>query len=305
MTCTNPYIVAIGLAFGCGRCFYCRRAKAKVWTHRIILESAEYEDNSFLTLTYNDESLPPNGSLDPDQLQRFFKRLRKAFEPDKIRFFAVGEYGDRTQRPHYHAALFNYPPCNAPNRPRGAPCNCEPCTRIAAAWTERGRSLGHISLGTLEPASAGYVAAYATKSMDKDDSDIRTPPGCIPPFSRQSNRPGIGAGVSDNIASVLLQHSFTNMEDLPTHLSHGTDRRPLGRYLRNRIRARIGIEKETATAYGYKKIETKMQHLRFIALHAEPGKREATFKEELVRETENKRKQIDARYKIMKQRRKL
>lgn len=306
MTCVNPYVVSIGLAFGCGRCFYCRRQKAKVWTHRIILEAAQHKDNSFLTLTYNDDNIPKGGSLDPRHLQLFFKRLRKRIEPNKIRFFAVGEYGDTTRRPHYHAALFGYPPCNAPIVPRGTRCVCSSCNCIASCWTlPNGVSLGFISVGTLEPASAGYVAAYATKSMEKGDADITWPTGCVPPFSRQSNRPGIGAGVCDDIASTLLQHDFTELRDIPTHLSHGTDRRPLGRYLRNRIRARVGITKDEATYYGIKKLEEKLQPMREIALMAEAGKRSFAFREVLVQSTENRRLQIDRRYSIMKQRRKL
>ena len=38
--------------------------------------------------------------------QLFMKRLRKAFPNDKIRFYAAGEYGPKTLRPHYHAILF-------------------------------------------------------------------------------------------------------------------------------------------------------------------------------------------------------
>lgn len=306
MTCLNPYVVSIGLAFGCGRCYFCRMKKAKEWTHRIILESTQHGQNAFITLTYSDENLPANSSLDPRQLQLFLKRLRKSL-PDsmQIRFFAVGEYGDTTQRPHYHCALFGYPPCRSPTIRKGQPCLCGPCVGIRTAWSSNGIPLGHISVGTLEPASAGYIAAYATKSMEQSDADKIYPAGRTPPFSRQSNRPGIGAGIADDVASVLLETGFDKIQNLPTHLQHGTDRRPLGRYLRNRIRARVGIPKEVATEYGLNQLKTKMSPLREIALRSPPGTRSNTFREELVKAFDVKRLQILGKKAIYKQRKKL
>lgn len=306
MTCLNPYIVSIGLAFGCGRCFFCRSKKAKEWTHRIILEASQHADNSFVTLTYSDEYIPAGGTLVPSDLQLFLKRLRFSISPAKIRFFAVGEYGDNTRRPHYHLALFGYPSCAAPLVRNGKTCRCTNCVGIARAWSVDGISLGFISNGTLEPSSAGYIAAYATKSMEKTDADKITPPGCLPPFSRQSNRPGIGAAICDDIADVLLRNNCNGMDTLPLYLEHGKgSRRPLGRYLRSKIRERIGISKDDATRYGLEQLEKKMLPLRQIALMAPPGTREITFKEELVKAYDNKRLQITTRRKIYKQVKKL
>ena len=63
----------------------------------------------FLTLTYADEHLPPNGSLVVADLQKFIKRLRKHYAKRnngiKLRYYACGEYGDRYGRPHYHAII--------------------------------------------------------------------------------------------------------------------------------------------------------------------------------------------------------
>ena len=57
-----------------------------------------------LNLTYNDDWIPEHGQLVKDDLQRFFKRMRKA--GFKFRYVASGEYGDKTRRPHFHIALF-------------------------------------------------------------------------------------------------------------------------------------------------------------------------------------------------------
>lgn len=92
----------------CGKCIGCREAKAKAWALRCTLELQQHRDAVFTTLTYNDENRP--STLSKRDLQGFFKRLRKRLtrsDPTRtIRFFACGEYGDRTKREHYHALVF-------------------------------------------------------------------------------------------------------------------------------------------------------------------------------------------------------
>ena len=67
-----------------------------------------HEKNCFITLTYDDENLPPGGTLVVQDYQAFVKRLRARISPQKLRYYFVGEYGDpkNTERPHYHAAIF-------------------------------------------------------------------------------------------------------------------------------------------------------------------------------------------------------
>lgn len=58
-----------------------------------------------------------------------------------------------------------------------------------------------------------------------------------------SLRPGIGAGMMDEVASTLLQHNLEKeIIDVPTSLQHGSAQWPLGRYLRRYLRTRIGRE---------------------------------------------------------------
>lgn len=75
---------------------------------RCYHEASLYEQNCFITLTYNDDNLPDIGSLDYEAFQKFMKRLRKRYTGKKIRFYMAGEYGDEKDRPHYHACLFNH-----------------------------------------------------------------------------------------------------------------------------------------------------------------------------------------------------
>ena len=67
-----------------------------------------HEDNCFITLTYDDENIPWDGSLNKQHFQAFMKRLRWHNKEKKIRYFHVGEYGEQLSRPHYHALIFNH-----------------------------------------------------------------------------------------------------------------------------------------------------------------------------------------------------
>lgn len=134
----------------CGKCIGCREAKAKAWALRCRLELQEHESAAFSTLTYNNEKLPD--TLQKRHLQLFLKRLRKRFNGRKtnrdVRFFACGEYGEQTQRPHYHAILFG-----ASEKDNQA---------IQAAW-----SYGHADVRNATAASINYVAGYTAKKYTK------------------------------------------------------------------------------------------------------------------------------------------
>lgn len=207
----------------------CRINFRRIWSHRILLESLCHHSNSFLTLTYDEEHLPIDGSLIPRHTQLWLKRFREVIKPVKFRYFLVGEYGDLSQRPHYHAALFGVGP--------------EQQDIVRETW-----GMGHVFLGDLTLQSAQYIAGYVTKKMtSKSDSRLN---GRHPEFSRMSLRPGIGATAVPSISSSILDslHGcklLSDLGDVPTSLNHGTRSLPLGRYLRQKLREEIGYEKDT------------------------------------------------------------
>lgn len=111
MKCNNPYEFMSGEGhyhlIPCGRCHACRVNKRIEWTDRIIHEIGK-GDGTFLTLTYDDEHLPIDKSVNKDDLQKFFKRIRKHLNNErKIKYYAVGEYGGKFGRCHYHAIVTN------------------------------------------------------------------------------------------------------------------------------------------------------------------------------------------------------
>lgn len=225
--------------------------------HRILLEGQLWEDKTFVTLTYRPEKEPKGRTVVPEHTQLFIKRLRKAVEPKKIRYFLVGEYGEQNERPHYHVVLYNYPNCRAGRTQyskEGITC-CDRCKLIEEKWTH-----GQILLDEVNNKTAQYVAGYTVKKMTngKDKKTAEYLKGRHPEFARQSNRPGIGLFAMDDIASALLEHDVSKLDiDLISLICHGGKQLPLGRYLKEGLRKRIGVEKKTENEW-----TEKVQELR-------------------------------------------
>ena len=240
MLCKQPFN-----GFGCGQCLPCRINMRRIWSSRISLEASLYDprNTSFLTLTYPDEFLPllPSGlpTLRPKHLQLFWKRFRKALgSSTSIRYYAVGEYGDLSQRPHYHAALFGFSCAGKIQRlETGLRCFCERCELVRKAWQQ-----GNITVDELNDTTAAYIAGYVVKKMTShDDSRLN---GRHPEFSRMSQ--GIARGAVGTICDALRSefgYKAFQFGDVPASLNRGTDRVPLGRYLRRKIREDVGLEK--------------------------------------------------------------
>lgn len=85
----------------CGKCVECQRAYSDEWALRLYHEKKYHKYSFFLTLTYDDEHCPP--MLMKKDLQTFIRRLKKVVD---FRYFACGEYGGKTGRPHYHLMIF-------------------------------------------------------------------------------------------------------------------------------------------------------------------------------------------------------
>ena len=228
-----------------------------------MLESYSHENNSFTTLTYDPENLTHINektgeicdlpTLVPSDLKKFMYRLRQQIKPKRIRFYGVGEYGDKSSRPHYHLALFGYEPCwhgstRKDRHYQGKSC-CPPCDTILKSWTnpKTKRPYGGIDNAYITPESAGYIAGYCTKKMTNtnDEHTEKLLKGRYPEFARMSNRPGIGGNSIDSIARTLeKQHghyALTENGDVPISLNIGKRSFPLGRYLRQKLRDRLDI----------------------------------------------------------------
>lgn len=191
----------------CGQCLGCRLRRARDWSLRIMHESTSYDANSFVTLTYGRDKLPPDGSLFYPDYQKFMKRLRKSV--GQVRFFMCGEYGPVNLRPHYHACLF------------GVDFRSD---RVLAGKSESGenyfdsptlsRLWGHgmVSVQDLTRQSAAYCARYIVDKVTGDAAEAHyssvDSDGVItrrqPEFCRCSLRPGIGKRWFDRFGSDVF-----------------------------------------------------------------------------------------------------
>lgn len=181
----------------CGKCIGCRLEYSRQWAMRIVHEASLHDENSFVTLTYDDEHLPEHGQLLKRDLQLFMKRLRKSLEPRKIRYYACGEYGDIGNRPHFHACLFGVD--FAEDRYLWRKDGDRVSYR--SPFLEKAWQGGHAEIGDLNFDTAAYTARYVMKKiggemaeehyarLDEESGEVIQ---MNPEFALMSRRPGIG-----------------------------------------------------------------------------------------------------------------
>lgn len=249
MLCRKPLTLGGGV-YGCGRCLPCRVNRSNTWAHRILLESKLHKDNSFLTLTYEEKSLPVItgkntgqnlATLEPRHLRDWLKRFRAAIHPSRIRFFACGEYGEKNSRPHYHVIIFGHRGCrrkqtNVYAVQMQGEC-CKFCTLVNKTWGH-----GFAYVGEVNESTINYVAKYVLKKMNGPMAELYD--GRYPDFARMSLRPGIGHGFVKHIATTMRDHEYQLRGDVPTVLQHGMKKKPLGVYLRRKLRQELGRDEK-------------------------------------------------------------
>lgn len=260
-----------------------------------MLEAGIYRDNAFVTLTYDPKKFKDEAfSLKPGDLQNFMKALRKIIAPMRVRFYAVGEYGDENEHAHFHLALFGFPSCHR-KRTRGLACNCPACSVLRRAWQK-----GFILNGDLEIASARYIARYVVKKMThRQDPRLNNR---HPEFARMSLRPGIGHGVLEKIAAVITRYNLLTPEgDVPVTLRHGAQEYPLGRYLRKQLRKKIGLNEKAPQAV----LDKHNNDLLPLRMAARADQENPSFKAHLLKASEAKMNQTVRRHHLFKRKGKL
>lgn len=186
------------LDLACGQCAGCRIVRSREWAVRCCHEaqSQEPKGSCFLTLTYDDEHLPADQSLNVRDWQLFAKRLRKLVGP--FRFFHCGEYGDENLRPHYHALLFGV--SFVRDRYFFRMSNGHRLYR--SPTLEKAWKLGFSSIGSMSFQSAAYVSRYCLKKVTGDNAEAHymrpnLETGVLglvkPEYITMSRRPGIGS----------------------------------------------------------------------------------------------------------------
>ena len=215
----------------CKHCWACQLKYAAEWATRLTWESQRYEHKYYITLTYDEEHVPIfssmryydddkgtyteyendgtwNGSLEPKDMTRFIKTLRKHYERQgitDIKYFYCGEYGGETKRPHYHMILF------------GAPLDLNQFHDFhidpkhkKLHWKskeiEKWWGKGMIDVAEVEWNSCAYVARYCMKKINtENDGRVYAEQGKYKEFIRMSRRPGIGMRYYDENATKIYE----------------------------------------------------------------------------------------------------
>lgn len=218
-------IVRDSLDIPCGKCVGCRLEYSRQWANRCMLELQYHKSAYFLTLTYADEFVPVSYFGDPEtgeaqpvlslrkrDLQLFFKRLRKRFPDSLIRYYACGEYGETTMRPHYHAIVYGLQlddlVVNRRTKTGHILYNSQVLSDVWCLIGNTGRavldregkriSLGFVGVAEVTWESCAYTARYVMKKHIGDDSIFYELHNIEPEFVLMSRRPGIGRQYYDD-----------------------------------------------------------------------------------------------------------
>lgn len=213
----------------CGGCLACRRERRMELTLLQCCEASLYEDNWFITLTYDDEKtfqltewIPY--SLEKKHLSTFTESMRKwaKYNGSDFRFFACGEYGETYERPHYHLSVFGLSPLllglddprNEKTRKeflnaKAILKNLPPAQRdsggnefwqsdiIADRWPYGSHKIYRANRETFQ-----YVAGYVTKKLTGAAGRDFRASGRVSEFQAQS-RPSIGRPWFDRFCQAL------------------------------------------------------------------------------------------------------
>lgn len=233
----------------CGKCIGCRANERKNWAIRIEKEAKQYKNNYFITLTYNDQNLiiPEysinkrtgekyenkdnwrewTGTLNKKDMSQFIKSLRTYFEREYnwqgMKFYGCGEYGEKSERPHYHIILLNCPEIQLD--PIGKNKKTKDCyytnERIEHIWGK-----GFITIGKVTWESISYTVGYVSKKLFGNiKEEYYALKGQEPIFANMSRRPGIGRQYfEDNKNKIYDFDEILNSKGQPVQIPRYFDK---------------------------------------------------------------------------------
>lgn len=213
----------------CGKCIECKLKHSKMWSLRCVHEAQYHRDSCFLTVTYNEDSVPLNNgvrTLCYSDIQKFLKLLRKYINNSKIRYFRLhnipydkdkdyvkiryfcsSEYGTQgTIRPHYHLIIFGW--CPRPKQlvlwnygKSGMPnYRCFALERFC--WKNKdNKSKGMIVVGSATRQSAGYIARYTLEKAYVRPDD----------FYKFREKEGIRMSRRNGLGENYIKENFDNV----------------------------------------------------------------------------------------------
>lgn len=222
---TSKFALTEFVEIPCGQCIECRLQRSRRWADRCMLELGYHDSSYFLTLTYDNEHIPKNPLYDEEtgevyaenatlvkkDLQDFMKRLRRAYEykgyDNKLRFFACGEYGSQTLRPHFHIIVFGLKLDDLVLYKR----NFNGDNLYNSAFISKLWKKGFSVIGDVTWQSCAYVARYIMKKHLGKDSDFYDIYNIEPEFTLMSRKPGIARQYYDEHKDELFYQDFVSI----------------------------------------------------------------------------------------------
>lgn len=253
MACITPFFkrdvkAGLNITVPCGKCPECYKRRISGWSFRLMQEDKHSTMAVFSTLTYTTEHVPMtrNGymTLDKKDIQDFFKRLRAIhYEYEKandvtlppIKYYAVGEYGGRFRRPHYHVLIFNATPAaidrawHAHDRTAHKKVEFSRLGKTYKKIVPCGpySPIGNILHGSVTGASVGYTLKYMMKEgvipMHRNDDRQRE-------FSLMSK--GLGASY---ITPQMIEWHKSDLTNRMHHVIEGGKLIAMPRYYKDKI----------------------------------------------------------------------
>ena len=210
----KPFAFAKGFNLPCGQCIGCRLKYSQEWAVRLMHENQMHEQSCFITLTMNDDYLLSREnpfSLDKSEFQRFMKRLRKRYGKE-VRYFHCGEYGEKNNRPHYHAIIFGMDFEDKELFSVRDEIRLYTSETLAELWPH-----GFVTIGSVTMESCAYVARYVCKKQKGKNAQehyIRWDPltgegiPIEPEYATMSRKPGIGKTWLDKYKTDVYPHDY-------------------------------------------------------------------------------------------------
>lgn len=192
----------------CGKCIMCLINKRTAWSFRLEQELKISDSALFITLTYSDEEII-YGNNEPTlvktDIQTYIAKLRRA-NSVKIKYYAVGEYGTKTERPHYHAIIYNL--------------DNKTILKIEKLWEK-----GQVHIAPCNIATINYTTKYMiTKNIKKSEGKQKA-------FSLMSKNLGL------NYLSNNIDKYHVNSESTLVRMQNG-NKINMPRYYKDKIFSR-------------------------------------------------------------------
>ena len=296
MRCLSPSLIHTAqgpMKVPCNRCMACRINKGQEWTLRVLYElETNGNKGCFATLTFDPEYEPPDGSLRKKDVQNFNKRVRKYFfgnGKSEYKYFACGEYGPKTFRPHYHVAMLGvdipFSEWIFVRMENGKPVYTSPT--LSKLWP-----YGFNTIGFLEKASINYVTGYIQKKMYGKAAKLYEDLGVIPPFQLASTYLGVGFVMEQ--ADRIFENGF---------VSWYGKKMPIPKYYSRKIGLSDQVTDEGVNLRSQLAYDSQNEAMR--EWMDKTGKSEFEYAEYVISARLQKKKDMAAREAIMQSRSKL